>query len=125
MVELESHGDFSKTENFLKNLKEVFVISLLDKHGQRGVEALRNATPKDTGLTANSWYYEVNKRNGGIELSFNNSNINNGVRIALILQFGHATKNGGWVAGRDYITPALKPVFDSILSDAMEEIRKL
>lgn len=125
MIEFESTGDFKKTEGFLNKLREIFGYSVLEKYGKKGVEALSIATPKDTGLTASSWSYNVKKTDRGVELNFTNSNVNNGVNIALILQMGHGTKNGGWVEGRDYINPAIQPIFDSILSDAMEEISRL
>ena len=86
--------------------------------------ALASATPIDTGVTANSWYYEINRQNGSVSIEFKNSNINNGVPIAIILQYGHATGNGGWVQGRDYINPAIQPIFDTIADNAWREVTK-
>ena len=90
-----------------------------------GVAALSSATPVDTGLTANSWHYTIENVNGYIKISFNNSNIQNGVPIAIILQYGHGTRNGGWVEGRDYINPAIQPIFDKITENAWREVTKL
>ena len=96
----------------------------LDKYGQAGVNALQAATPVDTGLTASSWYYEITNNDGVVRITFNNSNIQNGVPIAIILQYGHATRNGGWVEGRDYINPAIQPIFDKITETAWREVTR-
>ena len=97
----------------------------LDKYGREGVAALSSATPVDTGLTADSWYYKVEHANGSASINFYNSNIQNGVPIAIILQYGHGTGNGGWVQGRDYINPAIQPIFDKIAENAWREVTKL
>lgn len=125
MITIRQKGDFSKTTKFLERVREAVNLGLLDKYGREGVNALKSATPVDTGLTASSWYYEIENRNGVARLTFNNSNIQNGVPIAIILQYGHGTKNGGWVQGRDYINPALKPLFDEITDRAWREVTKL
>ena len=125
MITVRQKGDFSKTTKFLERVREAVNLGLLDKYGREGVNALKSATPVDTGLTASSWYYEIENRNGVVRLTFNNSNIQNGVPIAIILQYGHGTKNGGWVQGRDYINPALKPLFDEITDRAWREVTKL
>lgn len=125
MITFRQRGDFSKFTNYLERLKEVAKKSDLDKYGREGVAALSSATPVRTGATANSWYYEINHQNGSVSISFYNSNINKGVPIAIILQYGHGTRNGGWVQGRDYINPAIQPVFDRIANDAWEEVTKL
>ena len=96
----------------------------LDKYGREGVAALSSATPVDTGKTANSWYYKIERQNGSVSINFLNSNINEGVPIAIILQYGHATSTGGWVEGRDYINPAIRPLFDSIAEKAWKEVTK-
>jgi hypothetical protein len=88
------------------------------------VAALKSATPVDTGLTANSWYYKIERTKSSISITFNNSNIQNGVPIAIILQYGHGTRNGGWVQGRDYINPAIQPIFDKITEQAWKEVTK-
>lgn len=125
MITVRQKGDFSKTTKFLERVREAVNLGLLDKYGREGVNALKSATPVDTGLTASSWYYEIENRNGVARLTFNNSNIQNGVPIAIILQYGHGTKNGGWVQGQDYINPALKPLFDEITDRAWREVTKL
>ena len=125
MIGYKMKGDFSKSLKYLERVKLAARLGNLDKYGREGVAALASATPVDTGLTASSWYYEIERKNGSMTISFNNSNIQNGVPIAIILQLGHGTNNGGWVQGRDYINPAIQPVFDRILNDAWEEVTKL
>ena len=125
MIKFRQKGDFSKLTRYLEKVKEVVKLGDLDKYGRAGVAALASATPVDTGLTASSWYYEISNKNGSAMISFHNSNIQNGVPIAIILQYGHGTRNGGWVEGRDYITPAIRPIFDRIADDAWKEVTKL
>jgi hypothetical protein len=125
LIRFEHKGDFSKTNRFLKKAKNAIRISELDKYGQAGVAALSSATPKDSGKTASSWYYEIERQNGSVSIIFNNSNVNNGVPIAIILQYGHGTGTGGWVEGRDYIKPAIRPIFDEIANSAWKEVTKL
>ena len=124
MISFRQKGDFSKLTSFLEKAKESVKIGDLDKYGREGVAALSSATPIDSGKTANSWSYEIINKNGSVTISFNNSNIQNGVPIAIILQYGHGTKNGGWVQGRDYINPAIQPVFDEIVDKAWREVTK-
>ena len=124
-IYFENKGDFSKTFKFLNNLtKGQYMISMLEKYGQRGVAALAAATPVDTGRTASSWGYEIKQGDGKITLTWTNTHVENGVNIAIILQYGHATRNGGYVAGRDYINPALQPIFDAMALEAWEEVNK-
>ena len=125
MIRFSHKGDFSKLTSFLEKAKRVIKISDLDKYGREGVAALASATPLETGVTANSWSYKITNENGVIKISFENSNIQNGVPIAVILQYGHGTRNGGWVQGRDYINPAIQPIFDKIANDAWREVTKL
>ena len=125
MISFSHKGNFSKVTRFLERAKEVIKCGDLDKYGREGVAALASATPVDTGLTADSWYYKIINRNGTAKLTFYNSNIQNGVPIAIILQYGHGTRNGGWVQGRDYINPAIQPIFDEIAKNAWEEVSKL
>ena len=124
MITFRQKGDFSKVTRFLERAKESVKLGVLDKYGRAGVEALSSATPVDTGLTAASWYYKIENKNGVAKLNFYNSNIQNGVPIAIILQYGHGTQNGGWVQGRDYINPAIQPIFDSLADDAWKEVTK-
>jgi len=126
MISFRQKGDFSKLTRFLEKAKNVVKIGDLDRYGREGVAALASATPKETGLTASSWYYEIKQKGKeSVSISFHNSNIQNGVPIAIILQYGHGTRNGGWVQGRDYINPAIQPLFDKIANDAWKEVTKL
>ena len=125
MISFRHKGDFSKLTRFLEKAKETVRIGDLDKYGREGVAALASATPIDSGLTASSWYYEITNKAGSATISFYNSNVQNGVPIAVILQYGHGTGNGGWVQGRDYINPAIRPIFDRIANDAWREVTKL
>lgn len=124
MLSIEFKGDFSKLNKKMERMKEAVKLSDLDKYGRQGVEALSAATPVDTGLTANSWSYEIERKNDTISIVFKNSNIVDGYPIAIILQYGHVTGNGGWVEGIDYINPALKPLFEKIAEDAWKEVKK-
>ena len=124
MITFRQKGDFSKLTRFLERAKEAVHLGDLDKYGRQGVAALSSATPVDSGLTAKSWYYEIENENGSATITFNNSNIQNGVPIAIILQYGHGTRNGGWVEGRDYINPAIQPIFDEIANEAWREVTK-
>ena len=125
MVSFRHKGDFSKLTNFLEKSKNAIRVENLDKYGRRGVDALASATPVDSGLTANSWYYEIENNKGSVKITFHNSNVQNGVPIAILLQYGHGTRNGGWVEGRDYINPAIQPIFDEIVDSAWKEVTKV
>ena len=124
MISISQKGDFSKLTGFLERMKNVIKIGDLDKYGREGVAALSAATPKESGLTSNSWYYEIERSKDSVSISFHNSNINKGVPIAIILQYGHGTRNGGYVEGIDYINPAIQPLFNKIAEDAWEEVTK-
>lgn len=125
MITFSHKGDFSNTTRFLKGAKEAARLKVLERYGREGVAALASATPIDSGETASSWYYEVEYQNGISTIRFNNSHVNNGVPIAIILQYGHGTGTGGWIQGRDYINPAIQPVFDRIADEAWREVTKL
>ena len=125
MISFRQKGEFSKLTSFLEKAKEAVKLGDLDKYGRKGVAALASATPIDSGLTADSWYYKITNKNGSASITFYNSNIQNGCPIAIILQYGHGTKNGGWVEGRDYINPAIQPIFDEIAENAWREVTKL
>lgn len=124
MINFRQKGDFSKLTHFLEKAKEIVKLGDLDRYGREGVQALSSATPVESGLTASSWYYTIEHGRDSASISFHNSNINKGVPIAIILQYGHGTRNGGWVEGRDYINPAIQPVFDKIADDAWKEVIK-
>lgn len=125
MISFSHKGDFSKVTRYLERLKNAARLGILDKYGREGVAALASATPVDTGLTANSWSYKIEHSRGSATISFHNSNIQNGILIAIILQYGHGTGTGGWVQGRDYINPAIRPIFDRIANDAWREVTSL
>ena len=124
MIRFTHKGDFSKTTRFLARAKHAVSARDLEKYAKKGVEALASATPTDSGLTASKWTYEIVNEKGSISINFINTNVNKGVQIAIILQYGHATNNGGWVEGRDYINPAIQPVFDVMVKDLWREVTK-
>ena len=121
-ITIRSKGNFNRMERFLNKMKHQNYLNILDKYGQLGVEALAANTPKDSGKTASSWYYEIQRDSDKTTISWLNSNVNKGVVIAVILQYGHGTGTGGYVEGRDYINPAMRPIFDSIAEDAWKEV---
>ena len=123
MIRFRQKGDFSNTIRYLEKTRTIKK-EILDQYGRSVVVALSSATPIDSGLTASSWEYEIEQTNSGITISFLNSNINNGVPIAIILQYGHATNNGGWVEGKEYINPAIQPIFEELANKAWKEVSK-
>ena len=125
MIVIKQKGDLSKVTGYFERIKEVFKVGELDKYGRKGVEALSNATPIRSGVTASSWSYDIENQNGRVVISFMNSNVNKGVNIAIILQYGHGTRNGGWVQGRDYINPAIRPIFDEMANEAWREVTEV
>ena len=125
MITFKHRGSFKNTETFFKKLLKRDFLSNLDKYGKMGVEALSAATPRDTGKTADSWDYSIEESKNGVKIVWTNSNVNKGVNIALLLQYGHGTRNGGYVMGRDYINPAMQPIFEQILESAWGEVKGL
>ena len=123
-ISFRQKGDFKKLTSFLEKSKESINLGILDKYGKEGVAALASATPKDTGLTASSWYYTIENKNGVASVTFNNSNIQNGEKIAILIQYGHGTGTGGWVQGRDYINPVIQPLFDELANKAWKEVTR-
>ena len=122
MITFRQQGDFSNLSKMLEKMREGVDLGILDKYGRAGVTALRAATPVDTGLTADSWGYEITRKKDSVSIVFTNANVQKGIPIAIILQYGHATGNGGWVEGRDYINPAIRSVFDKLADSAWEEV---
>ena len=122
MIKITQKGDFSKTYRFLNRIRKRKTRNKFNEFGQMGVDALRQATPKDTGKTADSWSYEVIVTSKYAEIIWSNSNFNKYFNIAVGIQYGHATRNGGYVKGIDYINPAMKPVFDSIANEMWKEV---
>ena len=125
MIGFRIKGDFKKANSYLERVKEAVKLGMLNKYGRMGVEALASAAPVDTGLTASCWGYRIERTSSSASIIFYNTNINKGVPIAIILQYGHGTGTGGWVEGRDYINPAIQPVFDKIVEDAWKEVTRL
>ena len=121
-ISFSSKGDFSKTIKFLNKVKNVKINNILSKYGKIGVTALSQATPKDSGITSRSWNYKIEVNNDNASIVWYNTNVVKGVNIAVILQYGHGTRNGGWVEGRDYINPAMKPIFDKIADQVWKEV---
>jgi hypothetical protein len=125
MISFRQKGDFANLTRYLEKVKNTSSVVDLDKYGRAGVAALASATPMDTGQTANSWAYKIERTKGTATISFYNTNIQNGVPIAIILQYGHGTGTGGWVEGRDYINPAIQPIFDNLANEAWREVTKV
>jgi hypothetical protein len=125
MISFRQKGDFSKLEKMLKNSFGKNYRRVLEQYGREGVAALAAATPKDSGKTASSWEYEITEKNGQLSVTWKNTNIHDGVNIAIILQYGHGTRNGGYVQGRDYINPALRPIFEKMADAAWKEVSAL
>lgn len=122
VVKLKQIGDFKKTEHFLSGLVGAHYMRKLKKYGERGVEALKAATPVDSGKTADSWSYEIVEKEGRTAIYWKNSNIVNGVCIAIILHYGHGTRGGGFVEGKNYITPAIQPILDKMAEEVWREV---
>lgn len=125
MIKFSQKGDFSKVTGYFQKQSRRDKYKILNRYGQMGVEALKEATPKDTGLTSESWSYDVSVHGDRASIIWNNKNIIDGVPIAIILQYGHATGNGGWVEGLDYINPALQTVFDQMALELWKEMTEV
>lgn len=124
IIKVKQRGKFRKANIFFDKMLTISQYRNIESYARRGVAALRDATPKDTGLTANSWYYEIKRTDNGITIEWLNSNTSGEYNVALMIQYGHGTKNGGYVAGIDYINPALKPIFDDIADDVWKEVNR-
>lgn len=122
MISFVHKGNFKNTEKFFDRIMHRSYKDILASYGERGVKALAAATPKDTGRTADSWTYSIEEGKGTVSIVWSNTNVNKGLNIAVLLQYGHGTRNGGYVQGRDYINPALQPLFDEIANKAWEEV---
>lgn len=122
MIVFKQKGNFNNTEKFFKRMSQWSFLKSLDRYGREGVAALASATPIDSGETANSWGYEIHRTGGSCSIIWTNSHMNKGVNIAVILQYGHGTRNGGYVQGVDYINPAIRPIFDHIAEEAWKEV---
>lgn len=125
IISFSKHGDFKNTEGFFKSIKEKVYLNKLECFAKKGLEALQNATPVDTGLTRDSWGYEILDGENFSSITWTNSNVVDGVPIAIILQYGHATGTGGYVQGRDYINPTIQPIFDEMVETIWKEVKRL
>lgn len=124
MITIKHNGDFKKAEKFLKTMNKRDYMATLRRYGEQGVAALREATPKDSGITADSWSYEIKKDNKGYTIYWNNSSINRGINIALLIQYGHATGSGAYIEGIDYINPALKQTLSDMANELWREVEQ-
>lgn len=122
MVHFKHHGNFKVTEKFFNAVTGKSYLNVLDKYGQLGVQALAKETPVDTGATADHWTYDISQDSDGVSIGFTNTNRNQGVNIAILLRYGHGTGTGGYVAGRDFISPAIQPVFDQLAEELWKEV---
>lgn len=122
MITITSKGDFAKTFSFLNASKKINLNSILDKYGKEGVSLLSTNTPIDSGKTSTSWTYKIENSKGKTSINWYNTNVINGVNIAIILQYGHGTQNGGYISGRDYINPALLPLFNRMTNEIWKEV---
>lgn len=122
MIRATSTGSFDKTLKYLERLTNPKIFANLERHGRVGVDALSRATPNETGETANSWEYKITRKKGRYIISWHNTHVDDGVVIAVIIQYGHGTGTGGWVEGRDYINPAMAPIFDQIVDEVWREV---
>ena len=124
MLRFETQGDYKQTEQWLKKMKDGDIFATLSRYGEAGVAALADATPVESGTTASSWYYEIKKTVDSWSIIWGNSNVVDGVPVAILIQYGHGTGTGGRVAGRDYINPALRPIFDKMAQSAWREVTR-
>jgi hypothetical protein len=125
MITFTEKGDFSNTERWLARLKSAQLFAVLNKYGSLGQNALSNATPVDSGLAASSWSYSIVQQPGYYSIRWHNSDVENGFPVAVMIQYGHGTGTGGYVQGRDYINPAIRPIFDQIVAEAMREVSRV
>jgi hypothetical protein len=125
MITITQKGSFDRTENYLRKLKLEKLLAVLNKYGTQGVQALQAATPIDSGIAASSWYYTIDQKPGYYSIRWHNRDMENGFPVAVMLQYGHGTGTGGYVQGRDYIMPAIRPVFDQITADAVKEVTQI
>lgn len=124
MITIESQGDWKMTRNWFDRMTKLDLALIMNQFGKEGVSALASATPSKSGVTSNSWDYEVTRKGNNWKITWTNSNVNKGANIAVLIQYGHGTRNGGYVVGRDYINPAIRPVFDKIAKQAWKEVTK-
>jgi hypothetical protein len=122
VITIDSKGSFANTDAFLNRMSKADIFAGLERYGQIGVNALASATPRDSGMTATSWTYEVKREHKSYSIIWSNTNVISGQVIAVLLQYGHATGTGGYVQGRDYINPAIQPIFDQIEAEVWKAV---
>lgn len=122
MIRFKHRGSFANTEKFFEKAAKLDITQVLAKYGREGIRALSAATPTETGETANAWGYEITMEKGRVTIFWTNTHVDDGVNIAVILQYGHGTRNGGYVQGIDYINPAIGPIFERIAQEALKEV---
>lgn len=122
MISIKHRGNFNNLEKLINRVLRHDYLNILSEYGKKGVEALRSATPVDTGLTRDLWSFEIVSGHNKTSIYWSNSNIQNGVSVAIILQYGHGTRNGGFVQGIDYINPAMQPIFQQMANEAWEKV---
>ena len=125
MITFKQKGNFNKTYLLFEKAKEVFKRGDLDKYGRMGIRALRSSTPRDSGLASKSWRYEINHEKDKSTITWHNDDIEGGCNVAILVQYGHGTRNGGYVQGKDFINPAMKPIFENISKQITEEVKRL
>lgn len=124
MLGVTTSGSFKNTDAFFKRMQSSDIQKTVKKYGVKGMDALSNATPEDTGETAKSWKYEVTKKPGEITIGWHNTHEEKGLPIAILVQYGHATRDGGYIPGRDFVNPAMRPVFDQISDEVWRQVTK-
>lgn len=124
MITIESQGEWKLTRNWFDRMTKLDLALIMNQFGKEGVSALAAATPSRSGLTSKSWNYEVTRKGNNWKITWTNSNVNKGANIAVLIQYGHGTRNGGYVVGRDYINPAIRPIFDKIADKAWKEVTR-
>ena len=124
MITIESQGEWKMTRNWFDRMTKLDLALIMNQFGKEGVSALQAATPSKSGLTSKSWDYEVTRKGNNWKITWTNSHVNKGANIAVLIQYGHGTRNGGYVVGRDYINPAIRPVFDKIAAKAWKEVTR-
>lgn len=124
-ITFSTKGNFSKTTTYFNKLKKIQIEAILNRYGSQGVDALSAVTPQESGLASISWYYTVGVESDRYWIDFHNNNIEGGAPVVILLQYGHATRNGGYVVGRDFINPAVAPIFEAIKNDVWKEVSKV
>ena len=125
MIRVKCTGDFNNTMKFLERARKLSITDILNRYGQEGVKALKAATPKDTGDTASKWGYEITTGKNKHSITWTNDSINDGIPIVILIQYGHGTKNGGYVSGVDFINPAIQGVMNKIADSIWKEVTKV